>query len=200
MAEHVGVNAPGTANITTFLPEKISSVVIGAGPTGTLVALVARYVGAEVLVTEVNPDRIEFARDLGFETLDARDTDIVARVEEVTEGAGADIVFEVSGSVAGAELMTKLPRTRGRIVGVAIHAEAPKVDLFQFFWRELELRGVRVYEPQDFERAIEIAESGDLPLEKLITRREPLSATQSIFDEIASGAEMMKALIDAREA
>lgn len=175
------------------------AVVIGAGPIGTLVALVARHAGADVLMTEVNPYRLEFARGLGFEALHGRETDVVARVEEITDGAGADVVFEVSGSAAGAELMTKLARTRGRIVVVAIHAEPPKVDLFRFFWRELRLCGVRVYEPEDFEAAIQLADSGALPLDRLITRRAPLSATQSIFDEIASGAEMMKALIDARE-
>jgi hypothetical protein len=67
-------------------------------------------------------------------------------------------------------MMTKLPRTRGRIVVVAIYAEAPKVDLFRFFWRELRLAGARVYEPEDFEAAIALAASGRLPLEKLITR------------------------------
>ena len=175
------------------------AVVIGAGPIGVLVALVARHAGADILITEVNPYRVEFARGLGFEALDGRQSDVPARVQEVTDGAGADVVFEVSGSQAGAELMTKLARTRGRIVVVAIFADAPKVDLFQFFWRELRLCGVRVYEPQDFEMAIRLAEAGALPLDRLITRREPLGATQSVFDEIASGAEMMKALIDTRE-
>ena len=175
------------------------AVVIGGGPIGTLVALVARHAGADVLMTEVNPYRVEFARGLGFEALDGRESDVAARVEEITDGAGADVVFEVSGSQAGAELMTKLARTRGRIVVVAIFADPPKVDLFQFFWRELRLCGVRVYEPQDFEMAIQLAESGALPLERLITRREPLSGTQPIFDDIASGADMMKALIDTRE-
>jgi (R,R)-butanediol dehydrogenase / meso-butanediol dehydrogenase / diacetyl reductase len=176
------------------------AVVIGAGPIGTLVALVARHAGADVLMTEVNPYRVEFARSLGFETLHGAEADVATHVQELTDGAGADVVFEVSGSQAGAELMTKLARTRGRIVVVAIHAEPPKVDLFQFFWRELKLCGVRVYEPEDFEEAIRLAESGALPLDRLITHRAPLTATQSIFDEIASGAEMMKALIDAREA
>src|SRR5438105_4785052 len=43
----------------------------------------------------------------------------------------------VSGSAAGAEMMTTLARTRGPIVVVAIYAEPSKVDLFRFFWREL---------------------------------------------------------------
>ena len=53
--------------------------------------------------------------------------------------------------------MTKLAKVRGRIVVVAIFADAPKVDLFQFFWRELKMCGVRVYEPEDYDRAIELA-------------------------------------------
>ena len=97
------------------------------------------------------------------------ETDLPGLVNERTGGAGADVVFEVSGSQAGADMMTKLPRTRGRIVVVAIFGEAPKVDLFRFFWRELKLSGARVYEAEDFELAIELAAAGRLPLEKLIT-------------------------------
>ena len=41
-------------------------------------------------------------------------------------------------------MMTKLPRTRGRLVVVAIFADAPKVDLFRFFWRELRLCGIEL--------------------------------------------------------
>ena len=42
--------------------------------------------------------------------------------------------------------------------------------LFDFFWKELELRGARVYEPEDYERAIELARERRLPLERLITK------------------------------
>ncbi|MEC7842668.1 MAG: zinc-binding dehydrogenase, partial [Candidatus Latescibacterota bacterium] len=125
-----------------------------------------------------------------------RETDLVKGVEARTDGAGADVVFEVSGTQAGASVMTDLVRTRGRIVVVAIFAEAPRLDLFRFFWRELRLCGVRVYEPQDFDRAIQLAASGQLPLEKLITATRPLHKLQEVFAEMASGAEIMKILID----
>ena len=84
------------------------------------------------------------------------------------------MVFEVSGSAAGAEMMTKLPRMRGRIVVVAVFAKPPQIDLFRFFWRELKLCGVRVYEPQDFEEAIALAASGTLPIDRLVTDVRPL--------------------------
>ncbi len=171
-------------------------VVIGGGPIGMLVALVARHEGGRVLVCEVNPFRVELARELGLEVVNPREVDLVAHVEERTGGAGADVVFEVSGSQAGAEVMTQLPRTRGRIVVVAIFAEAPRVDLFRFFWRELRLCGVRVYEPEDFEKAIQLAADGALPLDRLVTARRPLADLQEVFQQMEEGADIMKVLID----
>lgn len=175
------------------------AVVIGGGPIGTLVALVARQAGAEVLVAEVNPYRLGLLRQLGLEAVDPREQDLAGLVEGWTDGAGADVVFEVSGSQAGARVMTQLPRTRGRIVVVAIFAEPPQVDLFRFFWREVELKGARVYEHEDFERAITLAAGGSLPLEPLITARRPIRDLPSVFQQIEAGAEIMKALIDVRE-
>ncbi len=173
-------------------------VVIGAGPIGMLTALVAREHGATVVVSEVNPYRIGFARQLGIEAVDPTEVDLPAYVEEKTGGAGADVVFEVSGSAAGAEMMTRLPRTRGRIVVVGIQSEVPAVDLFRFFWRELRLYGARVYEPEDFETAIELAAGGRLPLDRLITHRYPLADLRKALEEMASGGNVMKILIDTR--
>jgi 2-desacetyl-2-hydroxyethyl bacteriochlorophyllide A dehydrogenase len=170
-------------------------VVLGGGPIGTLVALVAQHEGARVVLSEINPFRIKLASALGLETVNPNDTDLAGLVNERTSGAGADVVFEVSGSAAGAEMMTKLPRTRGRIVVVAIFAGQPKIDLFQFFWREIELCGARVYEPEDFEKAIEIAASGQLPIERLITQTTPIEGLAHALRQMESSGEIMKILV-----
>jgi len=175
------------------------AVVIGGGPIGILVALVAQAGGAQVLLAEVNPFRVRLAGELGIAAVNPAETDLAALVNERTGGAGADIVFEVSGSAAGAEMMTKLPRTRGRIVVVAIFAEPPKVDLFRFFWRELKLSGARVYEPEDFESAIALAAAGSLPLERLITTVLPLGRLEDGFRQMERGGEVMKILVSCEE-
>ena len=77
---------------------------------------------------------------------------------------------------------------RGRIVVVAIYPEPQPVRLFDFFWKELEVRGARVYEPEDYERAIELVAAGSLPLERLISRVEPLERLPEVFEELAHGA------------
>jgi 2-desacetyl-2-hydroxyethyl bacteriochlorophyllide A dehydrogenase len=175
------------------------AVVQGGGPIGTLVALVAKSKGARVLVSEINPFRLQILRELGLEAIDPTQNDLPAYVTDQTQGAGADVVFEVTGSAAGAELMTKLPRTRGRIVIVAIFADPPKIDLFRFFWRELRLCGTRVYEHQDFEAGIQMAASGALPLERLITRIYPLEQVQAGLEQLERGGAVMKVLIQCGE-
>jgi len=167
-----------------------TAVVIGAGPIGLLVALVARAEGARVLVSEVNPARVQFAADLGFETLDPSAVDAAERI--------AEVVFEVSGAPAAALSMTQMASVRGRIVIVAIYPEAQPVRLFDLFWKELQLRGARVYEPADYARAIELVAAGTLPLDKLISRVEPLERLPSVFEELAKGTSDIKVIVDCR--
>jgi (R,R)-butanediol dehydrogenase/meso-butanediol dehydrogenase/diacetyl reductase len=115
-----------------------------------------------------------------------------------TDGAGADVVFEVSGSAPGADLMTQLACIRGRIVVVAIFPDPQPVRLFDFFWKELRLIGARVYEPEDYEHAIELVATGALPLERLISAVEPLERLPSVFERLDGEVEVMKILIDCR--
>jgi (R,R)-butanediol dehydrogenase/meso-butanediol dehydrogenase/diacetyl reductase len=171
-------------------------VVIGGGPIGMLVALVARHKGANVLVSEINPFRVNLASRLGLKVVNPAETDLGAWVTEWTKDKGADVVFEVSGSAAGAATMTQLARVRGRIIVVAIFAQRPQVDLHRFFWRELELYGARVYESEDFDTAIHFAADRAIPLDKLISSRRPLSGLQQAFERLEASTDMMKILID----
>lgn len=173
-----------------------NAVVIGGGPIGILIALVAKHKGAKVLISEVNSSRLALAESLGLATVNPKETDLVAEVERFTAGAMADVVFEVSGVAAGVQAMTQVARARGRIVMVAIHADPKPVDLFRFFWRELKLIGTRVYEPQDFEEAIRLAASGELPLEPLITQIAPLQEAKQVFETIDNNPAGMKYLLE----
>jgi 2-desacetyl-2-hydroxyethyl bacteriochlorophyllide A dehydrogenase len=172
------------------------AVVIGGGPIGALVALVAQHKGARVIVTEINPFRIKLLQQLGLEVYDPRTTDIPALVQSETREAGADVVFEVSGTAPGAELMTKLPGVRGRVVMVAVFPKPVPVDLHKFFWREMRLIGTRVYEPQDFDEAIDLLANTQVPFAKLITGIYPLDGLEKGLLEMEQGADVMKILID----
>jgi len=160
---------------------------------------VATRLGAQVLISEINPFRLNLARDLGIDVVNPNQEDLDGLVSRRTGGIGADVVFEVSGTAVGAATMTNVARARGRIVVVGVPAEPPRVDLHRVFLRELHICGARVYEAEDFDRAIDLAASGRLPLERLISARWPVSELQKAFEQIIAGENLMKVLIDTRE-
>lgn len=171
------------------------AVVIGGGPIGVLIATTAREFGGDVVVVEIDPGRRQAVADLGFTTLDPTADDQVAWVEEWTGGAGADVVFEVSGAAAAVLGATALCKVRGRLVVVAIHPQPRPIDLQRLFWRELTIIGARVYQRQDFETAVDLVAHGVIPADLLITSVVPLDRTADAFAELGAG-RAMKILVD----
>ncbi|WP_373400020.1 alcohol dehydrogenase catalytic domain-containing protein [Algoriphagus halophilus] len=173
-----------------------TAVVLGGGPIGLLVALVAKEAGANVIISEVNETRIQMAGEFGLKAVNPTKIDLVQYVREQTEGRLADVVFEVAGVQPALDVMTELAGIRGRIVMVAIHGQKKPVDLFKFFWKELKLIGARVYEKEDYEKAIALITANELPFEKMITDVQPLSNIQQVFENIDKNPEGLKVLMD----
>ena len=173
-------------------------VVIGGGPIGILIALVASHAGADVLVSEVSPFRRNLASELGLRSIDPVAEDLTEIVLAWSDGKGADVAFEVSGSAAGVQALTDVLAVRGHGVVVAIHTEPTPVDLMAAFWKELDISGARVYQRDDFEAAVALLADGVIPAQSLITEVVPLSEADRAFERIASGEEVVKVMIDSR--
>lgn len=173
-------------------------VVVGGGPVGVLIAIVARDRGARVLLVEPDPFRRAAADGMGIEAVDPAATDVVALVNDRTAGAGADIAFEVSGSAAGVGTAVDVLTTRGRLVMVAIHPRPREVNLHRFFWRELELLGARLYQRDDMAEAIRLVASGVIPAAQIISRVEPVESVTAAFEALEGGG-VLKVLLDCRE-
>jgi (R,R)-butanediol dehydrogenase / meso-butanediol dehydrogenase / diacetyl reductase len=170
-------------------------VVVGGGPVGLLIATVAGSDGARVLLVEPNGYRREVAAGLGLRAVDPAVTDVAATVREWTDGAGAAVAFEVSGAQAGVDTAVEVLAVRGRLVMVAIHPTPRQVNLHRFFWRELTLVGARLYRREDFERAVELVASDQVPVERLISQVVPLDDVAEAFAALETGGAM-KVLID----
>ncbi|MDG4789702.1 alcohol dehydrogenase catalytic domain-containing protein [Micromonospora sp. WMMD1102] len=173
-------------------------VVVGGGPVGVLIALVARARGARVKLVEPAPARRAVAAELGIETVDPSTADVVALTEEWTGGAGADVAFEVSGSAAGVDTAVRVLTTRGRLVMVAIHPQPRPVDLHRFFWRELELLGARLYQRDDVVEAVRLVAADTVPVQPLISQVVPVDGVHTAFTALEGGA-VLKVLLDWRE-
>jgi len=100
-----------------------SVVIQGAGGLGLYAAAVARDAGATVTVVEGIPPRIDLARRFGAEEIvDIRQhvtsDERVKRVQEIVDGAGADVVLEVSGVPAAFVEGVQLARPGGTLVEI----------------------------------------------------------------------------------
>ena len=172
-----------------------SAVVIGGGPIGLLIALVAKAAGGQVLVSEPNAFRRDFAEKLGLCAVDPLACDLTELVKSRTGGAGADVVFEVSATRAGVATMTALPKVRGKIVCVGINTTPPPVDLHAVFAKELEIMGARLYEAEDFEQGLAWAGMGKFDLEPFITSVYSLDEIQKGFESLSGDATAMKTMV-----
>jgi 2-desacetyl-2-hydroxyethyl bacteriochlorophyllide A dehydrogenase len=187
----VAVHDVGRAEVAE--DEKV--VVVGGGPVGILIALVARAVGADVRVVELSAHRRLLAEELGLTAWNPAD-DVPTLVQQWTGDAGADVAFEVSGAPGGVETAVEVLGVRGRLCLVAIHPRPREVNLHRFFWRELTLVGARLYDRGDFERAVALVADGTIPAERLISKVVALTQAPAAFEALEGGGDVMKILVD----
>lgn len=177
-----------------------TAVIIGAGPIGALTGIVLRRAGAaRIVISDVDEKRLNLCKELGFETVNVRKTDLVDYVNRVTDNTGMDVVFECSGSEEAALESTRLCRIGGRICITATHKFPHAVNLQDVNFKELTLIGSRVYTKREFGQAVEFIREIVPELEKIVTQVIPLAESDKVFEKIGNPSEMtMKVLIDCR--
>jgi len=171
-------------------------VVLGAGPIGILVAMIANIAGArEVFLAEVLDYRIHFAEKLGFSVIDASKTDTVKEIQKITDGKSADVVFDTAGTSKTASQLFFLVRPKGKITVVGLYKQLAEVDLFNMVIKEASLSGSRVYTDIDFEKAVQLVISGKLNVAPLISHRLSLEETEKGIKLVDEGKDVMKAVV-----
>ena len=172
-------------------------LVLGGGPIGTLLALVLRHSGIQQLtVTEIHPYRKQLLKELGIKVLDPREEDVVRYALARTGQEGMDVVFEASGAEPAALSMTECARPRGEIIIVSVFKKPVPLDLRQVAYKEITLKGIRVYPRVDFERAAKLVGSNHLPLEKVISCEFPLERAVEGFQLLQNNGDALKVVIN----
>ncbi len=177
-------------------------VIMGGGPIGLLVAQVARSHaksrrnGKKIVVCEIARKKLRLAESLGFTVIDVRREDPVDRIMEITDGKGADVVFEASGSPRAASQLIPMGGIRARLIMVAIHKKPAEIFFQKLSYAEQTIQGVRIYAKGDFPKAIELLESGAVATKPLITHTLPVADYKQAFDTAKDGEKSCKVLLD----
>jgi D-xylulose reductase len=180
----VGLQAASKATIT---PGDLA-VVIGAGPIGIMVALAALAGGcSRVIISDLQPEKLKIAgRYRGVLPVNIREgklTDVVARE---TDGWGADVVFEASGSPKAFDGIFALPRPGGCLVLVGMPVEPVAFDVVSAAAKEVRIETVFRY-ANVYDRAIAMIASGKVDLKPLVTETFPFEQSIPAFERAAEG-------------
>jgi alcohol dehydrogenase len=102
-----------------------SVVVVGAGPVGlSAIATAGLFGAASVIAVDLSESRLKRSVSFGAdETVNSGREDVRARIQELTDGRGADVAIEAVGIPETFELCTALVRPGGRVANVGVHGK-----------------------------------------------------------------------------
>ena len=178
IAEH------GKINIGDFV------VVQGSGPIGILAAYMAKRLGADtVVLTGINASeycRFGVAKQLGADVIvNVQKENLLQKVEELTEGRGADVVIETSGAPPAITGCVELLKKGGRIIGMGIPADATT----SFPWKDAVLKSLEIYFSMStsytaWDKALSLLKHDGDKLGRLVTWTGGLDDWETVFHSL----------------
>jgi len=158
--------------------------IMGMGPIGlTAVAAVKAFGVSQIIVTDLEENRLEAAKKLGADiAINVRTLDANQMIKEVTEGKGVDAAFETAGNPKALQSALKALKRGGKLAIIGLPAQAEIGLNIPFISEyEAEIHGIFRY-ANTYPQGIKFLSSGKSGLKSLITDRYPLEQTQEAME------------------
>jgi threonine dehydrogenase-like Zn-dependent dehydrogenase len=163
-------------------------LIVGAGFMGHLVHKLVRLKGPRhVIVADPRPDALAVAAALGAtRTVDVRAERLADAVGDVTQGAGVDVAFEVTGAQAALRELGDATRMSGKVAIVGFHQGGTReVPLGAWNWMAFQLVNAHFREEAAILRgmrtAMRLLSAGRVTLDDLVTHRFGLDDVGAAF-------------------
>lgn len=152
-------------------------VVLGAGPTGMCTLMsIKLYSPAKVIVVDVSDERLALAKEQGLADviLNANNVNVEEEILKLTNGRGADRVFEVAGTMGTFETAWKVARPNAVVVVVALYEEPVTIPLNLMYGKNLTFVTGGV-DANSCDEIMTMVQSGKIDTSCLITHKRPLN-------------------------
>jgi threonine 3-dehydrogenase len=172
-------------------------LITGAGPIGLMAAAVARHAGARfIVITDVNPHRLEIARRLRVTVaLDVRSGTLAEVQRDLGMAEGFDVGLEMSGHPSALPDMVANMAHGGRIALLGIGAQAPEIDWHKVVFNMLTIRGIYGREMYETWYAMTVMLQSGLDVTPVITHRYAADDYREAF-RAAEGGDACKVILD----
>jgi len=180
-------NAVHTALQFDVLGEDV--LITGAGPIGVMAAAIVRHAGARhVVVTDLNPFRLELARKLGATaTIDVRQRSIASAQEELDMKEGFDVGLEMSGNPNAFREMLANMCHGGKIAMLGIPTQDIAINWQTVVFNMLTIKGIYGREMYETWYKMTVMLQSGLDITPVITHRYGFEDFQKGFDAMRSG-------------
>ena len=180
-------NAVHTALSFPVLGEDV--LVTGAGPIGIMGAAVARHAGARfVVVTDINPYRLELARRMGVtRAVNPKETPLAEVQKELGMHEGFDVGLEMSGNAAAFRDMLANMAHGGKIAILGIPDQEIAIDWNTVIFSGLTLKGIYGREMYETWYKMTVMLQSGLDIRPVITHRFHFRDFKEAFDVMLSG-------------
>ncbi len=167
-------------------------LVVGAGPIGLLTIVAAKAAGAyPVILIGSRKERLDLGETLGADfTIDFRNEDAHSKLMEITNGKGADIVFETAGTAEAQKNSLDYACFGGTVnfIGLTGGKQVQLQTDFQMTFKELNVRS-SFLSAWSYQGAINMIADGNFPVEKIITHTFPLNEVETAMAYFAERRE-----------
>jgi L-iditol 2-dehydrogenase len=196
LIEPLSVVCHAIFDICRIEPDHFVSI-IGPGPIGLLAAEVARASGSNrILISgiQIDKERLELARRLGFKTISSTETDSVKETLNSTNGIGADVAIVAAGSGLALVNACDMVKKGGKVLSIGIFSKPVELNITSLVRRQISLCGTFASSWKNYEEAMNLVEYGKVDLKPLITHHFPINDATAAF-EIAKSKEGCKVQI-----
>lgn len=172
-------------------------VIFGAGPIGIMAARWAEMFGAKVLLVDIAPDKVNFAREKGFEAINSMEEDVESAIRSRNGGKLADAAIEGTGAGAALVNCVKAVRAKGYISLLGNPMGETKIPLkihSMMLRKEVNVCGVwnssrAPYPVDEWAYTVQMMDEGKFQVTDLITDRFALEEMPKLMADIKSGTK-----------
>lgn len=195
------LTAYGAAHTVADVAPGATVAVLGTGGVGSSLVQVCRALGAErVVAVDLDDAKLAAARRLGAtDGIDASAGDPVARLRELTDGAGVDVVFEAIGRPQTFRQATEMCADGGAavMVGIAPTGMVGEVEITRLVRRKLRLLGSFGARPQEALPALmAMAADGRIDLAATVSEHHRLDDVDEAFARLRRGEVVGRAVVE----
>ena len=173
-------------------------LVVGAGTIGILAAIAAKACGAQVWICDIAPKKLEYAERFGLDgtILNSSPEAFEHAWKEQTEGNGFDVTIECVGLPATLQNCLDAACFGGKVSVIGIGKHNIDLDFTIIQKKELNIFGSRNALTKDFEDLIDLVQSRDLGIDRVVTDIYDFDQAAQAFEDFHQHADsMLKVMI-----